>query len=200
MKMRKAPLHIFCFLLAFSLGGTSAASPDLTICSTNVGACLLSVEANDHGHTLRLRALHPQGRYCEIDKDATISILKAAFAKIKAQRLEGGYASLSFGRLIDFPWLSQYLVHAASQDKGWDAKRGRPVAMDINRYVSQLLSRRELLAQLEAALAQGGYKITGCSVEKVLVRSLDEVPLYQGAREPGLFPYDAIVWLRLGKN
>jgi hypothetical protein len=198
--IQKASLYIVCFLLVFALGAASAAASDLTICSANVGQCLLSVEASDQWHTLRLRALHPQGRYCEIDKDATIAILQAAFAKIKAQQLEGGYTSLSFGRLIDFPWLSQYLAHAATQDKAWDAKRGRPVAMDINRYVSQLLSRREVLAQLEAALAQGGYKITGCSVEKVLVGGLDEVPLYQGAREPGLFPYDAIVWFRLEKD
>jgi len=26
------------------------------------------------------------------------------------------------------------------------------------------------------------------------------VPLYQGAMEPGLFPYDAIVWYRLKKD
>jgi hypothetical protein len=198
--IQKASLYIFCFMLVFSFGGARAFARDQVIVSANVGECTLTIEANDQWHTLRLRAHHPQGRYCEIDKDSTLSVLRAAFSKTDAPKLEGSYSSLSFGRIIDFPWLSQYLAIAASRDKGWDVKRGRPTAMDINRYVAQVLSRRELLTQIEPACAQGGYRITKVSVEKVLVGGLREVPLYQGAMEPGLFPYDAIVWLRLEKN
>jgi hypothetical protein len=198
--MRKFSLSIVCFLLVFSLVDTIASAQDQVIVSTNVGDCVLSVEANDPWHTLRVRAHHPQGRGCHIDKDSVVSILRAAFSKTDAPKLEGSYSSLSFGRLIDFPWLSQYLAIAASRDKAWDATRGRPLAMDINRYVAQLLSRREPLTQIEPACAQGGYRIVKVSVEKVLVGGLREVPLYQGAMEPGLFPYDAIVWLRLEKN
>jgi len=198
--IQKAFLYIVCFLLVFSLGGTIAFSQGQVIVSTNVGDCVLSVEANDHWHTLRLRAHHPQGRGCHIDKDAVVSILSAAFSKADAPKLEGSYSSLSFGRLIDFPWLSQYLAIAASRDKAWDAKRGKPVAMAINHYVAQILSNREVLTQIEQACTRGGYSIVRVSVEKVLVGSLREVPLYQGAMEPGLFPYDATVWLRLNKN
>ena len=198
--IQKVALYIVCFQLVFSLGGTSAFSHDQVIVSANVGDCVLSVEANNQWHTLRLRAHHPQGRGCAIDKDSMVSMLTAAFSKIDAPKLEGSYSSLSFGRLIDFPWLSQYLANAASRDKAWDAKRGKPVAMDINRYVAQLLSRRELLTEIEPACARGGYRIVKVSVEKVLVGGLREVPLYQGAMEPGLVPYDAIVWLRLEKN
>jgi hypothetical protein len=198
--IRKASFYIICFMFVFSLGGTIASAQDRVIVSTNVGDCVLSVEANDPWHTLRLRALHPRGRGCHIDKDSAVSILSAAFSKTDAPKLEGSYSSLSFGRLIDFPWLSQYLAIAASRDKAWDGKKGKPVAMDINRYVAQVLSRKELLAQLEPACAQGGYRIVKVSVEKVLVGGLREVPLYQGTMEPGLVPYDAIVWLRLEKN
>jgi hypothetical protein len=198
--IQKASLYIFCFLLLFPLGGTSASSRDLAIVSANVGECVLTVEANDQWHTLRLRAHHPEGRGCHIDKDSTVSVLTSAFSKTDTPKLEGSYSSLSFGRIIDFPWLSQYLAIAAYRDKGWDAKRGKPVAMDINRYVAQLLSRKELLADIEPACAQGGYRITSVSVEKVLVGGFREVPLYQGDMKPGLFPYDAIVWLRLEKN
>jgi len=198
--IQKASLYIVCFLLVIFLGGAIAASQDRVIVSANVGACVLSVEANDQWQSLRLRAHHPQGRDCHIDKDSVVSMLSAAFSKADAPKLEGSYSSLSFGRLIDFPWLSQYLAIAASRDKAWDAKRGKPVAMDINHYVAQVLSRRDLLTQLEPAFARGGYRIVRVSVEKVLVGGLREVPLYQGAMEPGLFPYDAIVWLRLEKN
>jgi hypothetical protein len=198
--IQKAALYISCFMLVFFLGGTGASSRDLVIVSSNVGECVLSVEANDQWHTLRLRAHHPEGRDCHIDKDSMVSILSKAFSKTDAPKLEGSYSSLSIGRLIDFPWLSQYLAIAVSHDKGWDAKKGKPVAMDINHYVGQVLSRRELLTQIEPACAQGGYRIVRVSVEKVLVGGLNNVPLYQGAMEPGLFPYDAIVWLRLEKN
>lgn len=198
--IQKVSLSIVCFLILFSLGNTSAASQERVIVSTHVGACVLSVEANDRWQSLRLRAHHPQGRDCAIDKDSAISVLSAAFAKTDAPRLEGSYSALSFGRLIDFPWLSQYLATAASRDKAWDAKRGKPVVMDINRYVAQVLSNKEVLAQIELACARGGYRIVRVSVEKVLVGGLHNVPQYQGAMEPGLFPYDAIVWLRLEKN
>src|SRR4030042_394873 len=154
--IQKASLYIFCFLLFFSLGGTVASAQDQVIVSTNVGVVVPSVEANDNWHTLRLRAHHPQGRGCHIDKDSVVSILSAAFSKTDAPKLEGSSSSLSFGRLIDFPWLSQYLASAASHDKGWDATRGKPVAMDINQYVAQLFSRREVLTQIEPAFAQGG--------------------------------------------
>lgn len=177
-----------------------AFAQDRVIASANVGECVLRVEENDQWQSLRLRAHHPQGRYCFIDRDSMLSVLGEAFLKTGLSKLAGSRPSLSIGRLIDYPWLSQYLAGAAFRDKAWDAKIGKPVAMDINRYVVQLLSRRELLAQLETVVAQGGYRIIGVSVEKVLVGGLREVPLYQGAMEPGLVPYDAIVWLRLEKN
>jgi hypothetical protein len=177
-----------------------ASAQDQVIVSKNVGDCMLSVEAKDQWHTLRLRAHHPQGRYCEIDKDSVVSVLTAAFSKADAPKLEGNYSSLFIGRLIDYPWLSQYLATTASHDKGWDVKKGRPVAMDINRYVAQLLSRTELLAPLEAAFAQGGYRIVKVSVEKVLVGGLREVPLYHGVMALGLVPSDAMVWFRLEKD
>jgi len=74
------------------------------------------------------------------------------------------------------------------------------VAMDINKYVSQLLFRKELIAQIEAPFTKGGYRIVSVTVEKVLVGGFREVPLFQGKMFPGKVPYDAQVWLRLEKN
>ncbi len=198
--IQKVSLYIVCLLLIIFLGGTMAAAQDRVIVSMNVGECVLGVEENDQWQSLRLRAHHPRGRNCHIDRDSMLSVLGEAFLKTGLSKLAGSRPSLSIGRLIDYPWLSQYLASTAFRDKAWDAKKGKPVAMDINRYVAQLLSRRELLAQLEEVVAKGGYRIIGVSVEKVLVAGFREVPLYQGAMEPGLFPYDAIVWFRLEKD
>jgi hypothetical protein len=129
-----------------------------------------------------------------------LSVLSAAFSKTESPRLEGSYSSLSIGRLIDYPWLSQYLATTAYRDLGWDSKKGKPVAMDINKYAKQLLFRKELIAQIEAPFTKGGYRIVSVTVEKVLVGGFREVPFYQVEMHPGRVPYDAQVWFRLEKN
>jgi hypothetical protein len=185
--------YILGLILVFSLSGTIALSQENVLVSLKAGECSLSVESNDKWHTLRLRAHHPKYEGCHITRDE-------AFSKTESPKLEGGYSSLFIGRLIDYPWLSQYLATAAYQDRGWDSKRGKPAVMDINKYVSSVLSRKELLTQIEAPFVKGGYKVIGVTVEKVLVGSFREVPRYQGEMASGRVPYDAQVWFRLEKS
>jgi hypothetical protein len=187
-------------IAVFSLSGTMASSQEQVIVSLKVGECDLRVESIEKEHILRLRAHHPKHKGCGIDKNSMVSVLTAAFLKNDPPKLEGSYSSLSIGRLIDYPWLSQYLATTAYHDQGWDSRKGKPAAMDINKYVSQLLSREELLAQIETPFAKGGYKVNRVSVEKVLVGGFREVPFYQGKMYPGRVPYDAQVWFRLVKN
>ncbi len=129
-----------------------------------------------------------------------VSVLNATFARDAAPKPAGIYSSLSIGRLIDYPWLSHYLAVTAYRDRAWDTKRGRPVALDINRYVAHILFSKDLLAPLAAALEAGGYRVLGVSVEKVLVGGFREVPFYQGKMGPGRVPYDAQVWFRLERH
>ena len=72
--------------------------------------------------------------------------------------------------------------------------------MGINKYVSRLLFAKDLIEPIEAVLVKGNYKIVGVTVEKVLVGSFREIPLYQGVAFTGKVPYDAQVWLRLERN
>lgn len=197
---KKTSSYILCLFLIIFLSGTVASSQELTIVSSKVGECSLSVESNEKWNTLRLRAHHPKYSGCQIDKDSMLSVLSAAFSKTESPRLEGSYSSLSIGRLIDYPWLSQYLATTAYRDRGWDSKKGKPVTMDINKYAKQLLLRKELIIQIEAAFTEGGYRIVSVTVEKVLVGGFREVPFYQGEMHPGRVPYDAQVWFRLEKN
>jgi len=183
-----------------SLSGTVASSQDVVIVSLKVGECSLTVESNEKWHTLRLRAHHPKNKGCHITRDEMVLALDEAFLKTDSPKLEGSYSSLSIGRMIDYPWLSKYLATTAYRDHGWDSKKGKPVAMDINKYVSQLLFRKELIAQIEGPFTKGGYRIVSVTVEKVLVGGFREVPLFQGKMFPGKVPYDAQVWFRLEKN
>ncbi len=187
-------------ILVFSLWGRTAASPEDVVISFNVGECTLSVESNGREPTLRLRAHHPKYKGCQIDQEAMLSALRAAFLKAEEPKLEGSYASLFIGRLIDYPWLSQYLATTAYRDRGWDSKKGKPIAADMNQYVSRVLSAKELIAPVEATLAEGRHRVTGVMVEKVLVGGFREVPFYRGKMSPGRVPYDAQVWFRLQRN
>ena len=191
---------ILGLLLVFSLTWTIASSEERVIVSSKVGECYVTVESNENQHTLRLRAHHPSYKGCHIDKDSMVSILTAAFSKNDSPKIEGTYSSLFIGRLIDYPWLSQGLATTAYRGRGWDSKRGKPAAMDINKYVSQLLSRKELMAPIETVFEKGGYRVLGVAVEKVLVGEFREVPFYQGEMHPGRVPYDAQVWFRLEKS
>jgi hypothetical protein len=198
MKIKTYLSFLGFVLVVFGTTGT-AWSQEKVITSSKVGECSLTVEANVQWHTLRLRAHHPDGRNCLIDRDSMLSVLSKAFSETGLLKFEGGFTSLSIGRLIDYPWLSQYLAVTAHKDRKWNAKKGKPVALDINRYVSGVLSQKQVLTQIETIVAKSGYRVEGVSVEKVLVGGLSEVPQYSGDVETGLFPYDAQVWFRLVK-
>jgi hypothetical protein len=169
------------------------------IFSMEAGGCSLTVESDDESNTLRLR-VHPEREDCHIKKESMLSALKAIFSKIDMSKLEGTYSSLYIGRLIDYPWLSQYLAVTACKDPAWDKKRGKPVALGINKYVSNIPSRKEITAEIEEAFATSGYRVISTTVEKVLVGGFGDVPLWQGKMAPGKLPYDAMVWFRLEKS
>src|SRR5512136_1892676 len=167
--LNRASAYILGFILGYFLFGTIASSQENVIVSLKAGECLLTVESNAKWHTLRLRAHHPKYKGCQITRDEMLLALDEAFSRTDPPNLEGSYSSLSIGRLIDYPWLSQYLATTASQDRGWDLKRGKPAVMDINKYVANMLSRKELRAQIEPPFLKGGYKVIGVTVEKVLI-------------------------------
>jgi hypothetical protein len=174
-------LTILGCMLVLSLSAEVAWCGDEVIVSREVGDCRLTVEANDQWHTLRLRAHHPKFRGCNIDRESMRSALGAAFLKTEPPKLEGSYSSLFIGRLIDYPWLSQNLATAALSDKkGWDSRRGKPVATGINSYVAKVLFAKSLPAPIETVFTENGYRVVGVEVEKVLVGSLREVPFYPG--------------------
>jgi len=193
-------LIFICLMLVLALPCRNAWSGDAIIVSVPAGECTLSVEANDEWHTLRLRAHHPQYKGCHITEDEMTASLEAAFLKTETPALKGNYSSLSIGRFIDFPWLSQYLADAAYSDHEWNSKKGKPVTLGFNNYVARVLFNQKLLTSIQTTLAGAGYRIVSVTVEKVLVGGFREVPLYRGDHVRGLIPYDAQVWFRLQKN
>jgi len=179
------------------LASIPAAGGEPVIASIPAGECHLSVEASENWPALRLRAGHPNYKPCFIDKAAVTQILSEAFAKPHPELASRVFTSLAIGRLIDYPWLVQFLARRAARDPGWDAAAGKPVKVHINRYVSDVLSSPEIVLEIEAPLREQRYRIVSVSVEKVLVGSFENVPQLEGPRRKGKIPFDAQVWFRL---
>ena len=179
---------------------TSASSyRERLIFSSEVGSCSLSVEADDESKTIRLRVRQGvQG--CHIDKETMLETLKVAFSKTEPPKPESVYSSLYLGRIVDYPWLSQHLAITASKDPAWDMKRGKPANIDLYKYVNNLLSQKAVAGEIDKALEASGYRVIAATVEKVLVGSFRDVPVYEGKIVPGKVPFDAMVWFMLKKE
>ena len=190
---------IFALVALFVLPAIGTAYQERLILSMEEGKCSLRVEADDEDRILRLR-VYPGHPECYATKDSMQKVLKAVFSKTDPPKLEGVYHSLFLGRLIDYPWLCEYLAVSAYKDPRWDKNKGKPVSVDLYKYVSAILSRREIISQFEDAFGDSGYTIVAVTLEKVLVGRFSHIPLYEGKMFPGKVPFDAVVWLRLEKK
>jgi hypothetical protein len=194
--MKSPIVAIFLFLLASSPAGSYQ---ERLIVSANTEACALRVEADEESRTVRLRVQSDRPG-CDVDREAVQRILKTAFSKTDDPRLEGPYSSLFLGRLIDYPWLSRYLADTAYNDRRWNRLKGKAVSGNAYAYVASVLSRPDVTSGIDSAIGESGYRIVSATVEKVLIGSLRNVPLYRGKDLPGKVPIDCMVWFRLQKD
>jgi hypothetical protein len=185
----------FCCLVFWA--SDAARADDRVIAATAAGECTLRVEAAGNWPSLRLRAVHPRFEPCGVDSPAVLRVLEPALADLRKTEPGRVFTSLSFGRLIDYPWMVRFLAESAGRDRGWDAVAGKPRGGDVNRYVADVLARPDIVVPLEAPLRRHGYRIVGVSVEKVLVGGFENVPGREGPWRPGRIPFDAQVWFRL---
>ncbi len=189
----------FRILLASVLlfGASISAAGEAILASIPAGECNLSLEAAENWPTLRLRAGHPDHRPCFIEKTAVIQVLTQAFSEPHPILIARKFTSLAIGRLIDYPWLVKFLARRASQDPKWNTAAGKPRGVHVNRYVADVLFSPEIVSEIETPVRKQGYRITGVSVEKVLVGGLENVPQREGPGQKGKIPFDAQVWFRL---
>ncbi|WP_319587555.1 hypothetical protein [uncultured Desulfobulbus sp.] len=168
------------------------------ILTVTEGDCSLRVEADEQSQTLRLRLL-PESPRCHFTKTTMQRILKEVFSKTDPPKLEGVYVSLFLGRLVEYPWLSEQLALSASRDPHWDKEKGRPRSLNPNAYVKERLSKKEVTDQFDETFGESGYRVVAVAVEKVLVGRRGDVPVHAGTKFSGKAPYDAMVWLVLGR-
>ena len=126
---------------------------------------------------------------CPIGFSSTQSAVRAILAQADAPEI-----SLAFGRIERYAWLSTLLARQASSSRRWHLAAGRPHEGHENAYVAAALrGMPEFTALFER------WRVTGVSVEKVLVKRAGELSLPEGAPVPpdSKLPYDAILWVTL---
>ncbi len=192
--MRVCPIWLCCLVF---LASTPARAEDRVIADAAAGECILRVEAAENWPALRLRALHPRVEPCAVEQKSVVRVLEQAFSMLGSTEPGRVFTSISFGRLIDYPWMMRFLAESAAGDRNWDAVSGKPKTGRENRYVADVLARPEIVGPLEAPLRRHGYRIVGASVEKVLIGGFDNAPGLDGPRRKGRIPFDAQTWFRL---
>ena len=147
--------------------------------------CTVTLESRQE-EPRRILRLRPS---CPLGHSSTHGALRALLAHADATE-----ARVSFGRIVEYPWLSSLLAREASVARGWDAGAGRPVKGHENQWVAQMLR-----AMPEFTALFDKWQIASVSVEKVLIKPARELPLAAGAPVPAnaRLPYDAILFVTL---
>lgn len=192
----RRPRGLAALLLGLSGAGVIAAGP--THLAPPAEDCRLSIEVSREWRSVRIRGHHPDLRPCAITAEALRSLLQAHAAELAAS--DPPPTGLSLGRLAEYPWLSRRLAEAALADPAWNTASGRPRRDYDNHYVATRLSRPEFLAEVNEALAEAGYRVTGASVEKVLVTRFGDQFPDAGDHRRARIPFDAQVWLHLERR
>jgi len=177
-----------CVVLLAGLVAVTAVSPAVA------GEAPERVEVDIGGcdATLERRAVEPAVLVfrtdCAASAASSARALDAALAKrFPDGAIDGAIRSVSLGRIEALPWLSQNLAETAARDHTWDVDSGAPRGGSPEAYVGALLARDGLARPLYPPLAKWGLRVTGTTVEKVLVGDVD------GRR----LPFDAQLWLRV---
>ena len=147
--------------------------------------CTVTLESREETPHRILR-LRPS---CPIGHSSTHAALRALLAHADATE-----ARVSFGRIVEYPWLSSLLAREASVAPGWNSAAGRPVKGHENQWVAQMLR-----AMPEFTVLFDMWQITAVSVEKVLIKPAAQLPLAAGApvAANARLPYDAILFVTL---
>ena len=152
--------------------------------------CAPLYEINPPWQTIRLRSHENAFLNCTVTQEKFNELIAAAFTDPEIDKTE--FKSLFIGRLVEYPWLSQYLAKHVLQHPDWDPEQGTYTGDNINAFVAGILSESALLKQIQQPLDGTGYIVTGASVEKVLIGRANEIE-WLDINATVLVPYDVML-------
>lgn len=156
--------------------------------------CAPHIEEFNQWQSATLRNHTDAFQVCPVDESTYQNVI-AAWLKTQNSNAPV-FASLSLGRVIHYPWLSELLANAALHHPQWNTQKGHSKSGNDNAWVSQALSSPSILARLQAPFDGSTYRIESLSVEKVLVDEATNV-LPLKIPTPTRVPFDAQLWVKL---
>ncbi len=193
--MRLITIALLSILFALSADVSSEEIYRFTFDSTT-----LTLETEQKWKNLRIRVLHNSGGRRTVSEDKFYTFLDSAFVSLaeKADTVE--YGSLFLGRVLEYPWISRFLADTSLRDPGWQNDKGKPVKGHANTFVRKVLSNAPVFSSITTRLTIIGYRMSGVSVEKVLISQEKPEHLPSWIDPANKVPYDAMIWLTLVKQ
>ncbi|WP_457566427.1 hypothetical protein [Caldithrix abyssi] len=163
---------------------------------------ILKIEANLKWHTLRVRAeTSIPGENGAIAEADLLKLIEKLVTEKDSLLYGQTFSSLYLGRLVEYPWLVTFLMRRAAESPEWQAERGRLKidSVNINDWVATILFTHPIRDKIDRLFRKSGYRVTGISVEKVLVNDASKVERESVKYLTGKLPFDAQTWLILKK-
>ena len=149
--------NIQLFLL-FLLWFFTAVSLSNEIYQASIDSCICTLESEERWKTLTIRIFHPKAKTCLISKEDLIDFLDQAFTKLAGMEMEIEYNSIFIGRIIEYPWMSQFLADSAVMNPVWLKQKGK-YNITTHRLVESILNCNYITAPFNKPLHIIGYKI-----------------------------------------
>ncbi len=181
-------INIFINFLCYLLVSTSIYSP--VYADEDESACNPVYEINTEWKNLRLRPHENAFLSCHISLETFNRLINQALSDPDSRDIQ--YRSVFIGRLVEYPWLAQQLAERSLQHPAWDAESAQVRKGNLNQLVVSILSSPEILQPIQEPFLTFGYRVTGVSVEKVLVDHADNIPWLK-IDQTDQVPYDAMV-------
>ncbi|MHB2154757.1 hypothetical protein ACX8XN_10210 [Calditrichota bacterium GD2] len=163
----------------------------------------MKIEANLKWHTLRVRAeTSIPGEKCAIAEADLLKLIEKLVTEKDSLLNRQTFSSLYLGRLVEYPWLVTFLMRCAAESPEWQAERERLKIdnVNINDWIATILFTHPMRDKIDRLFRKSGYRVTGISVEKVLVNDASKIERESVKYLTGKLPFDAQTWLILKKN
>jgi hypothetical protein len=160
-------------------------------------ACTPFIEEQTNGPYATFRASTNAFQNCPVS-EATYRKVVSEWLRSRAGE-PPELTSLSLGRAVTFPWVSQHIADTALRIANWKAKVASTPPGRRDALAAAAIRDADLLNRLAAPFEGSMYRVIGISFEKVLYGDADR---YSSHKEAGAtkVPFDAQLWLQLAPS
>ena len=166
----------------------------LAVCARSVLACAPFVEERPSESSASLRPHTTAFEQCTID-EATYRRVVSEWIRTR-DAASASVSSLSLGRAVTYPWLSQHIADSALASPQWASRMSKARPGEREKLAAPVLVDPALLQRLAAPFEGTQYVVVRLTFEKVLFGRAD-AHSSNGNAGPVMVPFDAQLWLRL---